>query len=53
MLFLEFRPITRGRLRRSRVSFWLLTLAALALYAATAPDYAFPGPSAAWIAWAA
>jgi len=53
MLFLEFRPITRGRLRRSRVSFWLLTLAALALYAATALDYAFPGASATWIAWAA
>jgi len=53
MLFLEFRPITRGRLRRSRVSFWLLTVAALALYAATALTYAFPGPSAAWIAWAA
>ena len=53
MLFLEFRPVTRGRLRRSRVSFLILSLAALALYGWTAVTYAFPGVSAAWIAWAA
>ena len=53
MLFLEFRPVTRGRLRRSRVSFLLLSLAALILYGWTAVAYAFPGVSAAWIAWTA
>jgi len=53
MLLLEFRPITRGRLRRSRVSFLILAAAALALYGWTMVTYAFPGNSAAWIAWAA
>ena len=51
MLLLEFRPITRGRLRRSRVSFWVLTVAALALYGLTIITYAFPGSSATWMAW--
>ncbi len=53
MLFLEFRPVTRGRLRRSRVYFLILSLAALTLYGWTAVTYAFPGVSAAWIAWTA
>jgi tetratricopeptide (TPR) repeat protein len=53
MVFLDFRPITRGRLRRSRVVFWILVLAALSLYGATAVSCAFPGASASWIAWAA
>ena len=53
MLLLEFRPITRGRLRRSRVSFLILAVAALALYGGTVITCAFPGDSASWIAWAA
>ncbi|MDD4017703.1 MAG: tetratricopeptide repeat protein [Kiritimatiellae bacterium] len=53
MLLLEFRPITRGRLYRSRVTFLMLALAALALYAGTVCTTSFPGNSAAWIAWAA
>ncbi len=52
MLFLEFRPITRGRLRRSRVTFLWLAGAALLGYAFTMSGSAFPGRSAAWIAWA-
>ena len=51
MLLLEFRPVTRGRLRRSRVSFWIITLAALALYGGTVITYAFPGSSAVWMSW--
>lgn len=53
MLFLTFRPITRGRLRRSRVIFLGLSMAALALYGWLTVAYAFPGDSATWIAWAA
>lgn len=53
MLFLTFRTITRGRLRRSRVSFLLLFVAALAFFGVTAVRYAFPGENAAWIAWTA
>jgi len=53
MLFLEFRPITRGRLCRSRVVFWGLFLAALALYGWLMPHGAAPGESATWIARAA
>jgi len=53
MLLLEFRPITRGRLRRSRVTFLVLALAALALYVCTLCTAAFPGNSAAWMAWSA
>lgn len=53
MEFLDFRPVTRGRLRRSRIVFWGLMLGALALYVATALRAAFPGESAQWIAWAA
>ena len=53
MLLLEFRPITRGRLRRSRVTFLILAAAALALYGWTMVTYAFPGVSSAWIAWVA
>lgn len=53
MVLIEFRPITRGRLRRSRVIFWLLAAAALALYGVTAARYLFPGESARWVAWLA
>ncbi|MDD4101756.1 MAG: tetratricopeptide repeat protein [Kiritimatiellae bacterium] len=53
MLLIEFRNITRGRLRRSRVVFWLLTAAALTIYVSTFATYAFPGVSARWIAWLA
>ncbi len=51
MLILPFRPITRGRWRRSRWSFLLFVAAALALYGFTVVTYAFPGASATWIAW--
>lgn len=53
MLFLTFRPITRGRLRRSRVFFLILFGAALAGYGVTVVTCAFPGDNAAWIVWAA
>lgn len=48
---LAFRPITRGRLYRSRLLFWLLFAAALIVYALTAPNYAAPGASAQWMVW--
>lgn len=51
MFLIEFRPITRGRLRRSRVIFLILAVAACALYGLTAERCAFPGESARWIAW--
>ena len=51
MLLLEFRTITNGRWRRARWTFFLIVAGALALYALTTVQYAFPGQSASWIAW--
>ena len=51
MQLIPFRPITRGRLKRSRVIFLLLTALALAFYGATVAHYAMPGISASWITW--
>lgn len=53
MLSIPFRPITRGRWRRSQRVVLLFFAAALALYGFTAVAYAFPGASASWIAWVA
>lgn len=51
MIFLPFRPITCGRLRRSRYVFWSIVLVAAVIYTLTACRYAAPGLSAQWIAW--
>jgi tetratricopeptide (TPR) repeat protein len=53
LVFLPFRPITRGRLRRARWTGLAVGAAAFALYAATLARCAFPGESVRWIAWAA
>jgi tetratricopeptide (TPR) repeat protein len=51
MLMLPFRPITRGRLRRARLTALILAGVTLAIFLLTLTRCAFPGESARWIAW--
>ena len=50
MPLLPFRPVTRGRLRRARLTSLVIAGVALVVYGLTLIPYAFPGESACWIA---